>query len=677
MGEDKEHADNSVSCEKICDCGHDHNREHDHRHHEHECGSACACGHDHGHDHGSGGAKEYAVLAIAAALLAGALTGEYFGIPAIAINSLAVLSALCTGIPIIVNSVKGLLGGRQSVCELAGIAIVAAILIGEYVTAAEVGLILSLGEIAEEYAYRKSRRDIEKIAAVHPDHGLVESDGAFTEVPVDDIEIGDTVLVRPGDIIPSDGIVISGSTSADESCLSGESVPVAKEGGDLVYSGSTNIDGVIKIEVTKKSRDSTYSKIVDFVREAENRRPPTYPFIEKFASIYTPLTLVVTILTWIVTGSVERAITILIVACPCALLLSTPSAVISAIGAGARRGILIKSGLYLEEGGKVNSVVFDKTGTLTSGKMSVKSVMAFGGFDEEQVVRLAASAECGSEHPVAGAIMNYAGERGLNGNECTQVNSRPGLGIKAESGSGTLLVGNVKFLNESGISIPESVLAEVARLSVTGISPVLVSLDDEVVGLFGIEDSVRSESPAVVRDLKEYGIADVSVVTGDRKEIAESVAESCGIKSENVYYGISPGEKKSIVDRFQGSGKSVCFVGDGVNDAPALAQANVGVSIGSRENTVAIETSHVVLLRDDLRSVVGLIRLGKKAVRTIKINVVFALSFTFILMAMAFFGIVHPAAGAIGHQVAVLAVLVNSALLPVGMDRWKRDLPMA
>ena len=274
MGVNEGNHSDSVSCEENCHCGHDHghNHEHDHVHEGHECGSACACGHDHGH--GSSNKREYVILVAAGILLAAAITGEYLGLSNIAVSSFAVLSALCTGIPIIISSARGLLGGRQSVCELAGIAIIAAILIGEYVTAAEVGFILSLGGIAEEYAYGKSRRDIGKIAALHPEHGLVERDGDFVEVPVEEIEVGDTVLIRPGDVVPSDGVVISGATSADESCITGESVPVEKATGDPVYSGSINIDGAVRIEVTRRSGDSTYSKIVDFVREAEKRRPP-------------------------------------------------------------------------------------------------------------------------------------------------------------------------------------------------------------------------------------------------------------------------------------------------------------------------------------------------------------------------------------------------------------------
>lgn len=652
---EKHHNCSASSGEKSCSaCDDDHH-------------GGCGCGHDHSHDEGSVG--DYIRIAAAGILLACALSGGYLGLPEITIHVLAILSALLTGLPIIASSVKGLISRRQSVCELAGIAIIAALFIGEYIVAAEVGLILSLGEIAEEYAYRRTRRDIERIASVHPDHGLVERDGAVLEVPVDAIEVGDIVLVRPGDIVPSDGCVISGSTSVDESCLSGESIPVGKEAGDHVYSGSTNINGAIRVEVIKKSSESTYSRIVGFVREAEARRPPANPFIEKFTSIYAPLTLLIAVLTWALTGSIERAITILIVACPCALLLASPSAVIAAIGAGARRGILVKSGLYLEGAGKINTVLFDKTGTLTSGKMSVQKVRAFGSFDESSVVALAAAAECGSEHPVSGAIVGYAEEAGLPPARCGKMNSRPGLGVEAESDSGRILVGNARFLDESGISIPLQVQSSAGSLSGDGITPVFVSLNGEVAGIIGVSDSVREESAGVVKDLLDYGMDCISMISGDRQDVAKHIAQACGISSGNVYSGIAPGEKKSIVEKHQSSGRTVCFVGDGVNDAPALAQANVGVAMGSRENTIAIETSHVVLLRDDLRSLLSFIRLGRITIRTIKVNVFFSLSFTFLLMVLAFFGFVHPATGALGHIIAVLAVLALSALIPVWMKK--------
>lgn len=633
---------------------------------------SCGCGHSHGHDHDGHDVREYVLLFAAGALLLAAIIGGYSGMPETAVAACAIISAALTGIPIIIDSLKGLLNGKQTVCELAGIAIVAAVLIGEYVTAAEVGFILSLGEIAENYAYSRSKRDIEKIADAHPDYGLVKRDGKFVEVPVDEIAVGDIVLVRPGDIVSSDGVVLDGVTSVDESCLTGESIPVEKCEGDPIYSGSVNQDGSLHMRVTKNGEDSTYSRIVNMVREAENRRPPSYPFIDRFASIYTPVTIAIFLGTWILTGSIERAITILIVACPCALLLSTPSAVISAIGAGARRGILIKSGIYLEEAGKTDTVLFDKTGTLTTGKMKVTSLTAYNNYSDESLLLAAAKAEHGSQHPVAKAITAFADEKGVEGINNCRASQVMGLGIKSESDIGTVLAGSSRLLADSGVDIPAVAAGHAVSLSGSGVNPVMISVNGNFAGILGLEDMVRNESPGVVGDLKNHGIDRVSVLTGDRQEIAGRVAKRCGVDMDDVYYEIAPGEKKSIVESLQQEGRTVCFVGDGINDGPALAQANLGVSIGSRENNVAIETSHVVLLRDDLRLLSLLINLGRKTVGTIKANVFFAISFTLALMVLAFFGFIHPAVGAVGHQIGTLIVLANSSLMGLKIRDSKR-----
>lgn len=626
--------------------------------------SCCAHGCGHHHETGEDGVVQYSLPATAGFFLLIALTGEFFGLTnSLVLSACALISACLTGVPIIIHSVRGMLHGRQNVCELAGLAIIAAVCIGEYVAAAEVGLILSLGEIAEEYAYKRSKRDIEKIVDAHPDYGFVQRNGEFVEVAVNEIDVSDIVLVRPGDIFPSDGVIIHGKTSVNESCLTGESIPVEKREGDPVYSGSINTNGPVTTRVTKKGNDSTYSKIVELVREAENRRPPSYPFIEKFASIYTPFTIAVVLVTWLFTGNIERAITILIVACPCALLLSTPSAVISAIGVGAKNGILIKNGLYLEEAAKINHILFDKTGTLTTGKMKVKSVTICNDSSGDSLIRTAAQAESGSPHPLAQAIREFAAERGMNYFNADTKSHRLGRGIKAESESGAVFIGSVKFLEESGIEITGPEREHADKLSESGITPVLVGKDNKIIGIFGIEDTVRDDAGEVIKHLKALGIDDVLLLTGDRKEIAVRVAKRCGIDSKNIYSEILPEEKRAVVASCQKNGITVCFVGDGINDGPALAQANVGVSIGSRENTVAIETSHVILLRDNLASLTDLIRLGRKTAGTIKINVFFALAFTFMLMILAFFGIIHPVLGAIGHQVATLGVLANSALL--------------
>ncbi|MBP2133831.1 Cd2+/Zn2+-exporting ATPase [Methanomicrobium sp. W14] len=642
------------------------------RHHEchgHECceNEACGCGHSHGKEsHNS----EYLFLLVAGVALSFAIAGDYFGfLDVAAVSVFALLSTAFTGIPIIYGAVKGLLVGRSNVCELAGLAIAAAVITGEYIVAAEVGFILSIGEIAEDYAYKRSRRDIENLTSNLPKYGYIKRRDKFEEVLVDEINPGDIILVRPGDVVSSDGKVMSGSTSMDESCLTGESVPVDKNEGDIVYSGSINKSGSVQVLVTKKGKDSTYSRIVELVHEAENRRPPSYPFIEKFASLYTPLTLIAVALTWVFTGSLERAITVLIVACPCALLLSTPSAVIAAIGAGAKRGVLFKSGVYLEESGKTDAVLFDKTGTLTTGVMKVSRIVPVDGYSCEEVIKTAVFAEYGMQHPIAKAVVAYAAEKGIDVSEYSRSGRTEGLGVRADSEGESVLAGSRKFFENSGVKISEFVLKKTEEMIRDGMNPVLIGKNSVVTGIIGVEDSVRSESAYVVDILRDMKIADIYVLTGDRNEIAYSVSDKCGIENENVYSEITPKGKKEIVSSLQESGRKVCFVGDGVNDGPAIAQANIGVSMGSRENTVAIETSHAVILKDDLRSLLVMLRLGARALRTIKVNVAFAVLFTLSLVILAFLGIIHPVSGAVGHQVATLGVLANSALLSAGIDK--------
>ncbi|MBQ3684321.1 MAG: cation-translocating P-type ATPase, partial [Methanomicrobium sp.] len=636
-------------CECGCTCGHDH-EEHDHHdHHEHggSHGCPCGCGHDHGRERDEDSPwwkePEYIYLVIAGITLLAALIGEYGGcLTAFQISALALVSAAFTGIPIIYYALKGLLIERRGLYELAGLAILGAVYLGDYMVAAEVGFILTLGEIAEDYGYSRSRRDIHKLASLHPKFGLIkrkehhcdcedhehehehehgechcedhEHDGCgcedhgdeFVEVPVDEIEAGDIARIRPGDIVCADGIVISGAASMDESCITGESIAVDKATGDMVYSGSVNLNGLIEIEVKRRGNDSTYSQILKLVHEAEERKPPSYPFIEKFLRYYTPITLIVAAVILLVTGSIEKTITVIIVSCPCGILLATPSAAIAAIGAGARRGILFKSGRYLEEAGRINAVLFDKTGTLTTGIMSVTAVEAFGGVTKEEVITEAATAENGLQHPVSKAVTDYAAETGISASDSSDcIRTAVNNGITAEfKGSGRVIrVGNRRFTQSAGITFTDEAERASENFSAAGYNTLFVVRDGTIIGIIGISDRIREESPRVISQLKAAGIQKLAILSGDKDEIVRSVAEKCGINAEDLYSEILPADKKEITERYQKEGCNVCFVGDGVNDSPALAQANLGAAIASRENTAAIETAHAVILRDSLEAV--------------------------------------------------------------------------
>ncbi|MBQ3684078.1 MAG: cation-translocating P-type ATPase, partial [Methanomicrobium sp.] len=494
----------------------------------------------------------------------------------------------------------------------------------------------------------------------------------FVEVPVDGIEVGDIARVRPGDIVCADGIVISGAASMDESCITGESIAVDKAVGDMVYSGSVNLNGLIEIEVKRRGNDSTYSQILKLVHEAEERKPPSYPFIEKFLRYYTPLTLIVAAIILIATGSIEKTITVIIVSCPCGILLATPSAAIAAIGAGARRGILFKSGRYLEEAGRINAVLFDKTGTLTTGIMSVTAVEAFGGVMKEEVITEAATAENGLQHPVSKAVTDYAAETGISvsdSSDCIRTAVNNGMTAEFKGINKTIRVGNRRFTQSAGITFTDEAERASENFSAAGYNTLFVARNGTIIGIIGISDKIREESPRVISQLKAAGIRKLAILSGDKEEIVRSVAEKCGINAEDLYSGILPADKKEITEKYQKEGYKVCFVGDGVNDSPALAQADLGAAIASRENTAAIETAHAVILRDSLEAVGMLLKIGKTAVRTIKFNTAFAVLISAGLVILAILGIVTPVVGALGHEVAVMGVLVNSAILPLKLGR--------
>ena len=741
--------DTHEDCECGCGCSHDSHDNHDshephdsheshesHDPHSHSHGCPCGCGHDHGRERDEDSPwwkeSEFIFLIIAGITLLAALIGEYCGsLSESYISALALVSAAFTGIPIIWYAVKGFLVERKGLYELAGLAILGAVYLGDYMVAAEVGFILTLGEIAEDYGYSRSRRDIEKLASLHPKFGLVkrkvthcdcgeehdhedehdhdhehehehghdcehdecrcheEHDGGecgcehgsheetadFVEVPVDEIEVGDIARVRPGDIVCADGVVISGIASMDESCITGESIAVDKSAGDMVYSGSVNLNGLIEIEVKRRGSDSTYSQILNLVHEAEERKPPSYPFIEKFLRYYTPLTLIVAALILIVTGSLEKTITVIIVSCPCGILLATPSAAIAAIGAGARRGILFKSGRYLEEAGRINAVLFDKTGTLTTGKMSVAAVEAFG-VTKEEVISEAALAENGLQHPVSKAVTDYAGKIGIatvpDSAECIRTVVANGMTAEIKGSSKVIRVikvGNRSFAQSAGVSFTDEAQRAYERFSTAGHNTLFVIRNGTIIGFIGISDLIREESPRVISQLKAAGINKLAILSGDKHEIVRSIAEKCGISADDLYPEILPADKKEITARYQKEGYSVCFVGDGVNDSPALAQANLGAAIASRENTAAIETAHAVILRDSLDAVTMLLKIGRVAVRTIKFNTAFAVLISAGLVILAILGIVTPVAGALGHEVAVMGVLINSAILPLKLGR--------
>lgn len=634
-------------------------------HHESEpsvhstCDSGCGCA----HEFDSQTVRPLLIRTFIAGIcvcIAMITEAGFIAIPEIG-TAAAIIALLLTAYPILKEAVTGLLGGERNVCELASIAIVAAVAIGEFTAAAEVAIILTIGELAEDYTYSRSKRDIEGIVTRNPRFGHIIRNEEVIEVPVQEIAIGDRVMVRSGDIVPVDGVVVEGRTFLDESCLTGESLPVLKEKESQVYSGSTNLDGTLIIRTTKVAGDSTYSKITELIRQAGQRRPPSHPFIDRFARVYSPLMIILAIIVFILTGSVIRAITVLIVACPCALLLATPSAVLATLGSAAKSGILIKGGEFLEVCRNITILVLDKTGTITSGNMAVSEIIACGSYSRDDVLLFAATAECSSSHPIAKAVVSAATDNGL-AIACTGYAQQvAGLGIEDIQQDHKILVGNRRFMENKGIDT--SLILSKARDDMSGTSEILVACDTFLIGILYVSDTIRPESSQVFAKIRQLGINKIEMLTGDNQVVAEQIAQQCGIEPASVHSGMYPGDKENYVSELQKRGEVVCFVGDGTNDGPALARSDLGISIGSREDTIALETSSVILMQRGLGALPEFIELGRRTSSIIIMNICIALGLNLLLIIAAGYGLISPATGAIGHQVATLVVLVNSTRL--------------
>lgn len=582
--------------------------------------------------------------------------------PGIAVvTSLAALAL--TAYPILKEAVVGLRNGERNVCELASLAIIGAVLIGEFTAAAEIAIILTIGELIETYAYARTKRDLESIVADNPRFATIIREGTPVQVQVEEIQVSDQVMVKPGDKVPVDGIIIEGHSSLDESCLTGESLPQAKGPGNAVFSGSVNQEGAIIMQATKGVDDSTYAKIVQLVHDAGLRRPPSHPLIDRFSRVYTPIMLLIAGIVLVLTGSYLRAITVLIVACPCALLLATPSAVLASLGAAAKQGILIKGGEYLELCHAITTVVLDKTGTLTSGTMTVTAVIPADSRSEDTVLGVAARAEAGSSHPVAKAIVLAAQERQIPVPYSAGSRNHPGLGVADLQNGKQVFVGNAIFMQENGVIIPEPVANAITSGSSEGSITVLVAEEDRLIGTIYLADQIRPETPGVISRLHSLGITSIHLLTGDSEGVALRIARSSGIPPEVVHAGMHPGDKEEFIAGLQKKGAVVCYVGDGTNDGPALARADLGVSIGSREDTIALETSQVILMQGNLTSLPAYIALGKRARLYIMGNICVALILNALLILAAGAGMLSPAMGAIGHQVATVIVLLNSSRL--------------
>ncbi|MDE5590365.1 MAG: cation-translocating P-type ATPase, partial [Acetatifactor sp.] len=554
---------------------------------------------------------------------------------------------------------------------LISIAMIAAIAIGDLFAAGEVAFIMEIGAILEDMTTNRAKKGLKKLISLAPTQGRRITDdksingksinGLEEMIPAEQIHENDILRVLPGETIPVDGIIIQGETSIDQSIMTGESLPVDKGIGDDVFCGTINRFGSIDMRATKVGEDSSLQKLIRMVQDAENRQAPMQRIADKCASWLVPVAMMIAIIAGLATQDIVRAVTVLVVFCPCALVLATPTAIMAAIGQATKHGVIIKSGEALEKMGKVNTIAFDKTGTLTYGRLEVSDIISFdNNISESELLSLTASAEAKSEHPLGKAIAAHARERGIMLKTADSFQMQSGKGICAEVSGRKLYLGNEKYILQSGITIPKNVENELEKLRVQGKASIIVADDSSCLGILALSDVLRPEAATMAAKLSEMN-TDTVLLTGDNQKTAAYFATQAGITK--VKADLLPEEKVQSISEIQGQGNSVCMIGDGVNDAPALKIADVGVAMGSMGSDIAVEAADIALMSDDISKIPYLKELSNVTVATIKLSITLSMCINFIAVTCSVLGVLNPTTGALVHNAGSCFVVLIAALL--------------
>ncbi len=553
------------------------------------------------------------------------------------------------------------------------IAVAGALILGEWLEAATVIWLFGVSEWLESRTIARARRAIRNLMTTAPSEALVRRDGTVVTVPVAQLVPGDMVLVRPGEKVPVDAMVVSGESALNQAQVTGESFPVEKAPGDNVFAGSINGNGSLDVRVTRLAQDSTIARIVHMVEQAQAQRAPTQTLVETFARRYTPAVVALAVLIAVVPpviGSVEalslaggewgiwayRALVLLVVSCPCALVISTPVTVVSALTVAARVGVLIKGGASLERLAAVRCVAFDKTGTLTDGCVAVTDVLGVNGASADDVLSVAAALEARSEHPIGRAIVGHARDAGLDVTAGERFRALPGLGAEALVAASVAVIGSHRFF-ESRQLCTDAVHARMAEIEAGGSTPVFIGRDGAALGVIGLADQPRAGSTSVAQSLRDAGVEHVVLLTGDTRRSAEIIGKSSGV--DEVYADLMPADKVILVEMLQREHGTVAMVGDGINDAPALATADVGIAMGAAGTDVALETADVALMSDDLSKLPFAVRLGRATVQTIRVNVAIALGLKLAFVALAALGLATLWMAVLADTGASLLVVAN------------------
>lgn len=572
------------------------------------------------------------------------------------------VTVIISGVPILKGAAIGLITrGDIKAGVLVSMALIAAMAIGEYFAAGEVAFIMMIGELLENRTVTKAKAGIKELLSVVPPTARVRRDGREVQVPIEEVEVGDLVLVKPGEYIPMDGEVVSGQSSVCQAAITGESIPIDKLPGDEVFIGSLNQLGAIEVKATKVGEDTTLAKVVKLVEEAENSKAPVIRTADRWATWMVPVALLIAVLVYVFTGDLIRAVTILIVFCPCALCLATPTAMMAGIGNAAKKGILVKSGAAMELSGKVNAIIFDKTGTLTTGKPEVTEIRSFSYISEREILLAAASAEKFSEHPLAQAIIRKALYDGLTIPDPDSFQVRLGHGVEALNRGSIILVGNRKLMEQEFISLSHEVEEFIQKAEEKGQTTMLVAVDRVLAGVVLVADPVKEESSEAVKSLQASGIREIWMLTGDNPGTAAAIAAKINIS--NYLAEQLPEHKGDAVKKLKNQGYIVAMVGDGINDTPALALADIGIAMGAAGTDIAVKTADIALMSDDISKIPQLIKLSRHILRTININIMVSMLINLVAIGLASLGIMGPITGALVHNAGSVLVVANSGRL--------------
>jgi len=567
------------------------------------------------------------------------------------------VSTAIAGGPILRRALAALRYRIVGIDALVSIAVIGALIIGEYWEAAAVTFLFMIGDYLESRTLEKTRSSLKSLMALAPDTARVRIDGVEQTLAPDELEKGMVLVIKPGERIAADGVVLEGTAYVDQASITGEPVPVFKEVGERIFSGTIITSGYLIVEATQVGESTTFAKILHLVEEAQDAKAPTQKFIERFSRYYTPAIIVLSLITYLISRDVHMALTFLVIACPGALVISVPVSIVAAIGASAKNGILVKGGEVLEKLSRIQAAAFDKTGTLTEGRPSVVSVHAYG-MSEEDLLRIAVIGEAYSEHPLATAIIKEGANRGIVPNVNPENPEHiQGKGIRFTLEGESYLIGNRALLEENGVDMALA-LQDVDHEEHERNTAVMIGTSDRVIGLIAIADQLREEAFSVIRELKGLGIKKRVMFTGDSKGTAETVANT--LQLDEFRYELLPEHKLEAVKELQKNYGSVAFIGDGINDAPSLATADVGIAIGAAGNDVAMETADVVLLGQKLGALVDAISISRMATRNMKQNIFFAIGVAIILLVGVLLGGVTLSIGMLVHELSVLLVIINA-----------------